>query len=78
MAPDDVTQNLIAQWFNSHADADGFLIEGYPRTMSQLGDYKRLVMLIIMFHSPYSIHASIINCVNVMNERIMVSICPDR
>lgn len=44
MAPDDVTHSLIAKWFSSHKDADGFLIEGYPRTMSQLQDYMLMVI----------------------------------
>ena len=43
MAPEDVTQSLLVDVVNAHPDADGFLIEGYPRTMQQVEEYKRIV-----------------------------------
>lgn len=43
MAPEDVTQSLLVDVITAHPEADGFLIEGYPRTMKQVSEYKRIV-----------------------------------
>lgn len=49
MAPEDVTQSLIKEVISAQPNAEGFLIEGYPRTMQQVEEYKRIVSKDIYF-----------------------------
>jgi len=33
--PDDVTIGMVMEWLAAHPDADGFLLDGFPRTLTQ-------------------------------------------
>ncbi len=35
LVPDEVTTNMLIDSVNSHPDANGFLFDGYPRTLAQ-------------------------------------------
>lgn len=41
MAPEDVTAELLLTHIKKHPDAKGFIIEGYPRTASQLEEFEK-------------------------------------
>ncbi|XP_062593112.1 adenylate kinase isoenzyme 5-like [Saccostrea cucullata] len=41
MAPEDVTAELILTNIKKHPDAKGFIIEGYPRSSSQLEEFEK-------------------------------------
>ena len=46
MAPEEVTQSLIKEALKAHINADGILIEGYPRTMEQVDEFMRIVSVL--------------------------------
>ena len=35
LVPDDVTIDMVTAWINAQEDASGFLLDGFPRTLSQ-------------------------------------------
>ena len=35
LVPDDVTIEMVMEWINSHDDQEGFLLDGFPRTLAQ-------------------------------------------
>nr|XP_022325280.1 adenylate kinase isoenzyme 5-like isoform X1 [Crassostrea virginica] len=41
MAPEDVTAELLLRNMKMHPDAKGFIIEGYPRSSSQLEEFEK-------------------------------------
>ncbi|XP_067945692.1 adenylate kinase isoenzyme 5-like isoform X1 [Watersipora subatra] len=43
MAPEEVTQSLIKEALKANINADGILIEGYPKTMDQVDEFNRIV-----------------------------------
>lgn len=43
LAPEEVTKSLVCEAINANKDAQGFLIEGYPRTMEQVEELNKIV-----------------------------------
>ena len=43
LVPDDVVEGMIAQAFGKYKDVDGFLLDGFPRTISQAMDLDEML-----------------------------------
>ncbi|XP_021354677.1 uncharacterized protein LOC110451142 isoform X2 [Mizuhopecten yessoensis] len=43
MAPEDITADLILKSLKSHPKAEGFILEGYPRTVTQMKEFDKIV-----------------------------------
>ena len=43
LVPDDVVEGMIAQAFGKYKDVDGFLLDGFPRTISQAMDLEEML-----------------------------------
>ncbi|XP_060070278.1 adenylate kinase isoenzyme 5-like isoform X2 [Ylistrum balloti] len=43
MAPEEITADLLLTSLKSHPKAEGFILEGYPRTINQLKQFDKIV-----------------------------------
>ncbi len=43
LVPDDIVEGMIAQAFGKYKDVDGFLLDGFPRTISQAMDLDEML-----------------------------------
>ncbi|XP_033731683.1 adenylate kinase isoenzyme 5-like isoform X5 [Pecten maximus] len=43
MAPEDITGDLILSSLKCHPKAEGFILEGYPRTVNQIKQFEKIV-----------------------------------
>lgn len=43
MAPEDITADLIRSSLKCHPKAEGFILEGYPRTINQIKEFDNIV-----------------------------------
>jgi len=41
LVPDDVTITMVMEWVEAHGDAEGFLLDGFPRTLTQAEALER-------------------------------------
>ncbi|MBO4610566.1 MAG: adenylate kinase [Bacteroidales bacterium] len=43
LVPDEVVERMIAKRFNSITDVEGFLLDGFPRTLGQANDLDKML-----------------------------------
>ena len=43
LVPDEVVEKMIAKRFNSITDVEGFLLDGFPRTLGQANDLDKML-----------------------------------
>lgn len=43
LVPDEMVEQMLSEAFNAHSDVDGFLLDGFPRTLSQAVDLDNIL-----------------------------------